>query len=287
MLRNLDTDLLRSFLTVAEANSFTRASELLFRTQAAVSLQIKRLEEQLGKQIFIRGRRGLMLTREGELLIGYARRILRLNDEVFANIELPRLAGHVRIGAPDDYATILLPEVLVMFGKAFPEVQVEIACDTSDNSVREIANGNLDLALVIRRPGDKQGEVIRTEPLCWVAALENSPHEIDPLPLALFPHGCLCRDMALRALEESKRAWRIAFASSTIAPIIAAVTSGLAVTVMEDCTVPPGTRRLGENEGFAPLGTVDIALYRAPNGKSNPAMALADHIRLCLKPRKN
>src|SRR5262249_48121899 len=193
----------------------------------AVSLQIKRLEDQLGKQIFIRGRRGLMLTREGELLISYARRILRLNDEVFANIELPRLAGYVRIGAPDDYAMILLPEVLVMFGKAYPEVQVEVACDTSDNLVREVTNGNLDLALVTRRPGNKDGETIRTEPLCWVTAQENSPHEIEPLPLALFPNGCVCRDIALRSLEEQNRAWKIAFASSTIAPIRGAATSRL------------------------------------------------------------
>src|SRR5262249_34974804 len=151
-----------------------------------------------------------------------------------------------------------------MFGKAYPEVQVEVACDTSDNLVREVANGNLDLALVTRRPGNKDGETIRTEPLCWVTAQENSPHEIEPLPLALFPNGCVCRDIALRSLEESNRAWKIAFASSTIAPILAAVTSGLAVTVMEDCAVPPATRRLGQEEGFPPLGTVDIALYRAP-----------------------
>jgi DNA-binding transcriptional LysR family regulator len=282
MLRNLDTDLLRSFLAVAEANSFTKASELLFRTQAAVSLQIKRLEDQLGKPILIRGRRGLSLTREGELLIDYARRILRLNDEVFANLDLPRLSGYVRVGAPDDYAMILLPEVLIMFGKAYPDVQVEVVCENSGTLIREVSKGNLDLALVTRPPGNRDGETIRTEPLCWVTSKENSPHEIDPLPLALFPHGCVCRDIALRSLEDTDRTWKITFTSSTIAPILAAVTAGFAVTVMEDCAVPPGTQRLGERDGFPDLGTVDIALFRGANSRK-PAMVLADHIRLCLK----
>jgi DNA-binding transcriptional LysR family regulator len=286
MLRNLDTDLLRSFLAVAEANSFTKASELLFRTQAAVSLQIKRLEDQLGKSILIRGRRGLSLTPEGELLIDYARRILRLNDEVFANLNLPRMSGFVRIGAPDDYAIILLPEVLIMFGKAYPEMQVEVVCENSGNLIREVSKGNIDLALVTRPPGVREGETIRTEPLCWVTSKENSPHETDPLPLALFPHGCVCRDIALQTLRDTDRSWKIAFTSSTIAPILATVTAGLAITVMEECAVPSGTRRLDEAEGFPSLGTVDIALYRA-NKDSKAVTVLADHFRLCLKDIRN
>lgn len=283
MLRNLDTDLLRTFLTVAEANSFTKAGELLFRTQAAISQQIKRLEDQLGKSIFIRGRHGMALTREGELLIGYARRILRLNDEFFANFDLPHPGQRIRIGAPDDYATILLPDVLGTFRKAYPEAQIDVVCDNSNQLVREVANGNLDLALLTRLPGGDDGEVMRAERLWWVVASEKSPHEQHPLPLAMFPNGCVCRDAALRALRESGREWHIAFTSSTIAPILATVAAGFAVTVMEECTIPPGTRRLGEEDGFPPLATVHIVLYRAPGAISNAAAVLAEHIGLCLR----
>lgn len=283
MRRNLDTDLLRTLLTVAEAKSFTKAGEQVFRTQAAISQQIKRLEDQIGKPLFIRGRRGIGLTREGELLVDYARRIMRLNDEFFAISALPHPDQIIRIGAPDDYATILLPDVLGTFRKAYPEAQVDVVCDNSNQLIREVASGNVDLALLTRSPGGEDGEVIRTEQLCWVVAIDNSPHQERPLPLAMFPNGCVCRDAALRVLRESGREWRIAFTSSTIAPILAAVAASLAVTVMEECTIPPGTRRLGEADGFPPLGTVDIVLCRAPGAISTAAAVLAEHIGLCLR----
>jgi DNA-binding transcriptional LysR family regulator len=283
MLRNLDTDLLRAFVTVAETNSFTKASERLFRTQAAISMQVKRLEERIGKPIFVRSRRGLTLTSEGDFLMAYAQRILHLNDEVFANLSLPRLDGIVRIGTPDDYATILMPDVLSMFAKAFPEVQVDVACDNGVNLIREVQAGRLDLGLITQQVGAKEGEVIREEQLHWITSVGKSPHTLDPLPLALFPNGCVCRDIALRTLKDTDRSWKIVFASSTIAAILAAVTAGVAVSVMEESVIPDGARKLGEAEGFPKLSKVEIALYRAPGRPSRPAVVLADHIRLCLK----
>lgn len=283
MLRNLDTDLLRAFVTVAETNSFTKASERLFRTQAAISMQVKRLEDHIGKPIFVRSRRGLTLTSDGDFLMAYAQRILHLNDEVFANLSLPRLDGIVRIGAPDDYATILMPDVLLMFAKAFPEVQIDVSCDNTINLIREVHAGRLDLGLVTRHADAAEGEFIREEPLHWITSTVKSPHNLDPLPLALFPNGCVCRDVALRTLKDTDRSWKIVFASSTIAAILAAVTAGLAVSVVEESVIPAGARELGEADGFPKLGKVEIALHCAPGGLPRPAAVFAEHIRLCLK----
>jgi DNA-binding transcriptional LysR family regulator len=284
MLQHLETDLLRAFVVVAETNSFTKASERLFRTQAAISMQIKRLEERIGKPIFVRSAQGTRLTTEGELLIDYARRILHLNDEAFANLGVPRPEeGLVRLGTPDDYATILLPDVLLTFNKAFPEVQVEVTCENGVNLVRELREGHLDLALVTRRPDTKEGELIRREPLHWITSTDKSPHTSDPLPLALFPNGCVCRDLALRALKETNRRWKVVFASGTIAPILAAVSAGVAVSIAEESVIPPGARRLGAADGFPSLGTVDIVLHRAAGPLSRPTAMLAEHIGLSLK----
>jgi DNA-binding transcriptional LysR family regulator len=285
MSRHLDTDLLRAFVMVAETNSFTKASERLFRTQAAISMQIRRLEERIGKPIFVRSTHGTRLTTDGELLMHYARRILDLNDEAFANLSIPQPEDVVRIGVPNDYATILLPDVLLLFNKAFPEVQVEVVCGGGVNLVREVRDGGLDFALAIRHPESKDGELIRREPLHWITSANNSPHASDPLPLALVSNGCVCRDIALRTLKETDRSCKIVFASGSMATILAAVLAGLAVSVAEESVIPAGVRRLGEADGFPSLGTVDIVLYRAPGHQRRPAVTLADHIHLWLKRR--
>jgi DNA-binding transcriptional LysR family regulator len=283
MLRNLDTDLLRAFVTVSETNSFTKASKLLFRTQAAVSMQVKRLEELIGKPIFLRGARGLTLTGEGEFLMGYARRILTLNDEIFANLTSSHVSGVVRVGAPDDYAMAFLPAILLLFGRRFPNVRVEIVCGNSVDLVRDVEAEQLDLALVTRDPDRADGEVLRRERLYWVTANQNSPHAEAVLPLALFPSGCVCRSVVLRALRESGRDWRVVLSSRTISAILAAVNAGVAVTAMEECTIPPTLRRLGEADGFPVLGSVDVALYTAPGSLKKTAEILAEFMRVDLR----
>lgn len=282
MQQHLDTDLLRAFVMVAETNSFTKASERLFRTQAAISMQIKRLEERIGRPVFVRSAHGVQLTSDGELLMHYARGILDLNDAAFANLSVPRPEDVVRIGAADEYATTLLPNILLMFNKTFPQVQIEVACDQGVKLLREVRDGNLDLALVTRHPEEKDGELMRREPLHWITSADNSPHTSDPLPLALFPDGHVCRDIALRTLADTHRTWKVLFASGNIAAIRAAVSAGLAVAVAEESTVPAGARRLGTADGFPSLGPVDIVLHRAPGRQRRPAATLAEHIRLRL-----
>lgn len=284
MLRNLDTDLLRAFVAVWEANSFTKASETLFRTQAAISMQIKRLEEQIGKSILHRDRRGLRLTNEGEYLLRYAQKILHLNDEIFANLENLEEPVTVRIGTPDDFAVVLLPNVLLHFGETLPQVKVEIVCANSPFLVQEVEAGNLDLALVSSlAESDGSGEIIREEKLFWVTSEYSSLQDCNPLPLALFPNGCVCRNMALRALRNTNRSWQIVLASNSISTILAAVSAGLAITVMEECVVPEHSRRLTEADDLPKLGNVHITLHRRTDELSKGAEILAEYVRTCLR----
>ena len=293
MQPNLDTDLLRAFVAVADARSFTRAGDTLGRTQAAVSQQVRRLEEVVGTRVFERDTKSVRLTRDGELLLPYARRMLTLNDEVLALMRRPATVASVRIGTPDDYATMLLPEVLARFAAIYPEIPVEVICDNSPDLVVEIEKGRYDLALVTRHPDSKAGELVRREPVAWVAP----PHGVnkdahrggieheDPLPLALFPKGCVVRDLAVAALEGIGRGWRVSFISKSVVAVHGAVLGGLGVTAMEDCTVPPSLRRLTEADGFPALRDVDMALHRAPGVAAKPVRLLAEAIHDLLGPQ--
>ncbi|MBK1841988.1 LysR family transcriptional regulator [Azospirillum sp. YIM B02556] len=286
MPTNLDTDLLRAFVAVADSASFTRAGERLGRTQAAVSQQVRRLEDTVGKRVFERDTHGVRMTRDGEVLLAYARRMLTLNDEVLALMHRSPTVASVRIGTPDDYATMLLPEVLARFNAAYPDVMVEVVCDNSPDLVAEIEKGRYDLALVTRKAGEAGGELVRQEPVSWVAPppypLPPPGHRpvesLDPLPLALFPKGCVVRDLAVAALDGIGRDWRVAFTSKSVVAVHGAVMGGLGVTAMEACTVPPSLRRLGAAEGFPDLPDVDIALHRARGTAPKPVRLLGDAI---------
>lgn len=282
MPANLDTDLLRAFVAVADTLSFTRAGERLGRTQAAVSQQVRRLEDAVAKRVFERDTHGVRLTRDGDVLLAYARRMLTLNDEVMALMRRTTTVASVRIGTPDDYATMLLPEVLARFNASYPDVMVEVVCDNSPDLVAEIDKGRYDLALVTRRSDDPAGELVRREPVAWVAPPRDpavKPVELcDPLPLALFPKGCVVRDLAVAALERIGRDWRVAFTSKSVVAVHGAILGGLGVTAMEECTVPSSLRRLDGADGFPDLPDIDIALHRAPGQLAKPVRLLADAI---------
>ncbi|PWC73469.1 LysR family transcriptional regulator [Azospirillum sp. TSH100] len=286
MPANLDTDLLRAFVAVADSASFTRAGERLGRTQAAVSQQVRRLEDTVGKRVFERDTHGVRMTRDGEVLLAYARRMLTLNDEVLALMHRSPTVASVRIGTPDDYATMLLPEILARFNAAYPDVMVEVVCDNSPDLVAEIDKGRYDLALITRKAGETGGELVRQEPVSWVAppqdpvppAGHRPVESLDPLPLALFPKGCVVRDIAVAALDGMGRDWRVAFTSKSVVAVHGAVMGGLGVTAMEACTVPSSLRRIGAAEGFPDLPDVDIALHRARGTAPKPVRLLADAI---------
>ena len=278
MPAQLDPDLLRTFVTIVDAGGFTPAAKQVHRTQSAVSMQVRRLEETLGQALFQRDGRGVQLTPDGEALLGYARRLLKLHDEAVAVLTRPDLTGLVRIGIPDDYVDRFLPEILARFARAFPRVQVEVNCEPSVTLRQWLAEERLDLALITCTPGAETGEVLRREPTVWATAERHLAHECDPLPLALFQSGCIFRDWALAGLNGMGRAYRIAYTSASISGVLAAVTAGLAVTVLCRSILPVGVRVLSGEEGFPLLPSTSITLHRG-RPVSAVAECLAGYIR--------
>jgi len=280
MTPNLDVDLLKTFIAIAESGSFTRAAEEVNKTQSAVSMQMKRLEELLGRSLFARDGRHSRVTADGEHFLDYARRIVKLNDEVVTAFAEPEITGVVRFGTPDDYADRFLPEILARFSRTHPLVEVDVECLSSVALVERTRRGELDLALITLGcdTADAGAEVVRAEPLVWVTSLRHRAHEQDVLPLALSQPGCQWRQLALDALDRAGRRYRIAYASSNSNAVNAAVLSGLAVGAVPEIAVRPGMRALGEEEGFPALGSFDLGLVRT-QGKANHAVdALARHI---------
>ncbi|MEE8536142.1 MAG: LysR substrate-binding domain-containing protein [Kiloniellales bacterium] len=274
----LDSELLRTFLAIAEGGSFTRAAEAVHRTQSAVSMQVKRLEDSIGQPLFRRSGRGVTLTPSGEALLPKARRIVRLLNEAAASLSAEALAGPVSIGVPEEYGSNLLPAILGRFAAVHPGVQVTVRCEPSDGYATAVERGELDLAVVTAEPGDPEDGVLLHDPIEWVASEAHGAHELDPLPLAMFDRGCWWRHRALEALEEAGRPYRVAYTSASVAGVQAAVSSGLAVAVLGRSTLPPGVRTLGGHEGFPALPVSKLALRRRPGAAPAAVVRMAEAI---------
>ena len=277
MNANLDIDLLRTFVAVAETGSFTRAAGRLGRVQSAVSMQVKRLEEVAGNRLFERSKRKVTLSEEGEVLLGYARRMLSLNQEALSDLGRTSVEGTVRLGSSDT-AAYFLPGILARFAGAYPRVQMELRCDRSWHVLDALDAGELDLALVTQQGERTGGQSVRREPLAWASARGHAVHQADPLPLALFAQGCAYRNRAMAALDAVGRRWRMAYSSTSVTGVQAAVLSGLAVAVLAQSTLLKGMRVLGAEEGLPPLGDYELTLHRSVIDSSLPAARLADDI---------
>lgn len=281
MIPNLDVDQLKSFLAIADAGSFTRAADEVNKTQSAVSMQMKRLEESLGRALFERDGRSNRLTLDGERFIEHARKLVAMNDEIVTSYTRPEITGSVRFGTPDDYAELFLPEVLARFGRTHPRVTIDVECVSSTNLMERIRRSEIDLALVTFCGGcdAREGEVLRRESLRWVTSSRHATHTLPEIPLAVADLTCAWRKLATDALALSGKVNRIAYTSHNRAVIDAAVIQGLAIAAMPEICVKPGMRVLTEAEGFPPLGTFEIGLVRKPGRHSQAADALAHHIR--------
>ena len=286
-MTSLPLDMLRSFIAINDSGSFSLAARQVHRTQSAVSMQIKKLEELVGKDLFTRDGRTAQLTHEGELLIGYARRIVQLNDESLALLKRPELAGSVRVGLPDDYAARFLPEILASFSRAFPQVQVEVTCLPSNSLLPLLDNGKLELALTTSPAPQVDGtRLLRREPTVWVTSEQHLAHDLRPLPLALFESDCYCRRWATAALKEAGIEFRIAYTSPSIMGLLAATSAGLAITVMSQSIIPAGLRPLNLAEGFPSLPDASILLHRNPQAKNPITDCLAEHIARAFDSRR-
>lgn len=273
----LDNDLLRTFVAIAETGSFRAAAKRVYRTPSAVSMQIKKLEETLRRPLFVRDGRQVTITADGEILLGYSRRMLKLNDEALARFVAPTIEGCVRLGAPDDFGTRFLPNILSRFAAVHGAVDVEVLLEPSVQLLQRLEDGSLDLTLITTSHGDKgdrSGEVIFTEPLVWVGLKGGIAWEREPLPLALATHGCSWRQSALDVLDRAGKSYRIAYGSSHCAGQQAALLADLAIAPFPASLVAPPYRRLGQNEDLPKLEIYDIRLLKRPDlGPAGEALA--------------
>ena len=195
----LDIDQLQTFIAIVDAGSFTRAADKVFKTQSAVSMQMRRLEERIGKALFVKDGRTNRLTDEGERLLGYARRMIRLNNETMAAFDDQKLEGSIRIGTPDDYADCYMPGIIARFAKTHPGVELYIECEPSVELSARLQRGELDVALVTHDPLERSSEVVRPEPLYWVTSMNHTVHEDPVVPLAVGRTSCRWRHLACAA----------------------------------------------------------------------------------------
>lgn len=275
---NLNVDLLRAFVAVADTGGFTSASRQLHRTQSAVSMQVKRIEVMLGKRVFDRSGRSVKITADGEVLLGHARRMLKINEELAADLITTEIEGVVRLGIPDSYGTYYLPRVLSNFSQAYPRIQLEVRSELTGQLLEALDRGNMDLALVVTDQATPRGDALWSEPLVWVGMKEFSIHEQSQIPLALFPPTCTDRARSLQALDEFGLRWRMVFCSPSLAAIQAAVLAGLGIAVLTGSSVLPEMRILGPEEGFPPLLPSAVELRRSPGTSSLAIDHLAKHI---------
>jgi DNA-binding transcriptional LysR family regulator len=278
MAAPLDLDHLQTFVAIADSGSFTRAAEEVHRTQSAVSMQMRRLEERIGKPLFEKDGRTNRLTEDGDRLLTYARRLIHLNRETLAAFDDRRLEGTIRIGTPDDYADRFLPEIMARFARSNPRVELTIICEPTPGLAEHIKRGNLDLAIVTHNDARGQSEVVRREPLLWVTSANHATHEQEALPMAFGRPNCIWRRAACDVLDRMNRDYRILFTSFSATVITAAVLSGLAVSVLPECALRPGMRVLGETDGFGSLPDCKIGIMRGHTSRPELVEALARHI---------
>ncbi|MBZ9537820.1 LysR family transcriptional regulator [Modicisalibacter tunisiensis] len=260
----MDTDLLRSFVTVAECEGFSAAGKILCRTQSAVSLQIKRLEDRMGESLFERTSRSVLLTPAGGRLLPYARQMLKLEDEARRMMGADRQGETIRLGISEEQAGAYLPELLPTFAREHPEVRLELVCDISASLIERFQEGLLDVVLAVRHGPTHTGELLGREPMVWAVADSVDLAEWTHLPLALNPEGCIFRAHAFAALGRASRSWDVRYTSPSPTGVNVAVQSGLALTVKTPRSVPAGCRIVDAGEGLPELGHVEIEIHRSP-----------------------
>lgn len=279
MAKNIPTDLLRSFVTVVDQGSFTRAAGVLGRTQPAVSLQIRRLEELLQTKLIITAGRQFAMTDAGLALGPYARQLLRLNDDIIAHFADQALAGWIRVGVPTDFAHSFLLETIAAFLISHPEVRIEIESLLSKDLREALAHDRLDIAVAITPDGDVPFLVDTTVVEPFWAIQDNARFDpVEPLPILRHPDPCEYAARMRNALRMSGRGWRTMLVSRDVSGLQAAVQAGLGATALTPATLLPGMRVGRPDEGFPPLAALRIGLYYKHATLSDAGHGLAQHL---------
>ncbi len=272
--RHLDMDLLRTLVAIADSGSFSAAGQQLGRTQSAISLQIKRLEELVGQTLLDRANgRVVGPTEEGRVLIDYGRRILRLNDEAYSCFAQPGLAGRLRVGVPEELMEGIFPDVMAAFARACPRVEISLRCDISVRLAAALDAGDLDVAVVKRvgseaSGGRASGRILRREAMVWFVGEGSDAHRRTPLPLAVFHEGCVFRVAAQAALARADRPWQISFVGNSFTGIRHAVAAGLAVSPLPRSMACDGLVQVKSGLPKLPM-TELVACF--PGGTASPA----------------
>lgn len=261
----LSLEQLKALVVLKEEGNVTRVAQRLGRTQPAISLQLKRLEEQVGQGLFDRSANRLTLTTAGEVLLNYAQQILQLNDEALAHFELPEISGRINLGIPSEFAVTILPKIIGRFAKAYPEVTLEVTCDLSRNLLAADPQ-RFDLVLALHDKIDKTAKgFLMLDPLVWVASprtlssLYDDPTQA--LPLIAAPDGCIYRKRALQVLSHIKRDCRLVYTIPDLQGISAALEEGLGITVLAKSTVPADLNIISDSN-LPKLGYMGISLQR-------------------------
>lgn len=257
---NLDLDLLRTFVAVADLNTFAAAAAAVCRTQSAVSQQMQRLEQLVGKELFARHGRNKLLTEHGIQLLGYARKILRFNDEACMSLMFSNLQGVLTLGASDESADTILPFLLNRISSVYPKLALDVSVKRNAFMVEMLNEHKVDLVLTTHRPGQFDCLTLRTSPTHWYCAAEYVLQKGEPVPLVLLDDPSPFRDMVLTALNEANIPWRLAYVASTLPAVRAAVKAGLGVTARPVEMMSPDLRVLGKSDGLPALPDTEYLL---------------------------
>ncbi|MEZ7860402.1 MAG: DNA-binding transcriptional LysR family regulator [Parasphingorhabdus sp.] len=274
-MKNLPMDLLRAFVSVAQLNSFTKAGEILGRSQPAVSLKIQRLEELIDEPLLTRNGKSLDLTDAGESLYDYASQILALNDLAISQITKSTISGRIRLGIPSEFATALLPKIVSRFAKAYPNVTLEVNCELSKKLLSKEGKANHDLILALEdSPSKTASDLLKTDDLVWVASRDHNAQKVSIVPLIAAAEGCIYRHRAIKILDHHQQPWQIVYTIPDLTGIQHAIEEGLGVTVLARSTVPENLKILSPSARFPDLGEVGISLICSTKNRKNKAVEL-------------
>jgi len=273
-MRNLPTDVLRAFVTVIEVGGFTQAGEILGRSQPAISLQIKRLEDMIGQKLMVRIGSSIELTDAGKTMLSYAKRILALNDEAIASFNANEMSGTIRLGLPSEFALTLLPKIVSRFCQTYPNVTLEVTSDLSRNLTSDFQKKRFDLVMALYQDPDKTDhDLITTDELVWVGSLDRHTNPDKALPLIAAPDGCIYRSRVIKRLNQQQVPWHIVFTISDLTGIRTAIEEGLGVTALAKSTVPPELKILKNSERLPELGKIGISLLINDTGEASQRLA--------------
>lgn len=265
MRPTFNMDALRTMVVGAELRSFARAASQLGRSQSAVSMQLKKLEQQAGRPLFHRRGRGLVPTEAGDALLAYARRIIALNDEAAASLGATAAAASVRMGLPQDFFEDVMPETILRFSRLRPGVHVEVCAGRNYALEDEVRAGRLDVALAFFQSGsDRHGTRVGSLPMRWYGAKALArPAADEPIPLVLYDHPCLFRQTALQTLESNGLRWRLCLTTPSLPGVWGALRSGYGISARTPHRIPAGIRDIGVEFGLPDLPPIELRMLTA------------------------